>query len=222
MYTDSLWGGRWGWAGGETLVFVPMDPENLPVSTVCVSTCVCLQAGLPTCKAVGMCVCVRVYMVRHVCTDVCRSAGAERLSVCECVQVQEWACGCVWRQVVWACRGLLLRGQCVYVRVCMHVDARAGVMAPMPGLWTGGGRAVRVDLGHSVLSLGQLGPLRLRGLLPTTPFGVQSKASLLCLSLLPHRTSPSLSCSLWPDRQQLHGGQRAGVLGGLSEPHAFP
>lgn len=84
------------------------------------------------------------------------------------------------------------------------------------------GRAVRVDLGHSVLSLGQLGPLGLRDLLPTTSFGAQSQVSLLCLSLLPHRASPSLSCSLWPDRQQLHGCQRAGVLGGLSEPHAFP
>lgn len=78
----------------QKLAFVPMDPEKLPVSTLCASIRVYLAVG--TCGCATVRVCVREYL-GAVCVHrrVCKGAGAERLSVGDCVCMQEGACGSV-------------------------------------------------------------------------------------------------------------------------------
>lgn len=56
---------------------------------------------------------------------LCRGAGAERLSVGDCVCMQEGGCGSVCGAVVWPCRGLLLCVQSLCVRVRGCLDAWA-------------------------------------------------------------------------------------------------
>lgn len=93
--------GRGGAPGDQKLAFVPMDPENLPVSTVCMCVRVHvadLQGGGCATGHVESCVHVRVHVCMlggiHVHGCTCRSAGAESW-VSDCVHVQEWAWGSV-------------------------------------------------------------------------------------------------------------------------------
>lgn len=88
------------------------------------------------------------------------------------------------------CMGLML---CVQY-VCEHASVHEGwsrcegTHAWAVDGWVEGcvGWMWQVNLGHLVLSLGQLGPRSLRGLLLSAFFWAQSKVCILCLSLLPH------------------------------------
>lgn len=107
-----------------------------PASEYCVCVHMCVSAGRSADLQGGGHVCVsECTWVRHVCPDVCRSAGAERLSVCECVQEQEWACGCVcggrWcgRAGVCCRVGSVCMQGCVCARGCQSRCDGTGVWA---------------------------------------------------------------------------------------------
>lgn len=93
---------------------------------------------------------------------------------------------CVWSQAVWMCRGLLLCVQSVCISIRVYMDA--GVGCPVHG-WVGGGLC-----GWGAADGLGLGPLALRGLLPSPSTWAQSTRSAPSVShpFLPDLTIPDL------------------------------
>lgn len=76
--------GGGGGPGDQKLAFVPMDSENLPVSTLRVHVCVCVcmlwickEVGVPLCMWRAVCMSECTWVI-YVCTGVCAGVLVQR------------------------------------------------------------------------------------------------------------------------------------------------